>query len=59
MEEKVPCGTKVVAVTWKEKDLWILTRPMEKEEEARNLVFQESSSWGILNGTIKINECKK
>ncbi|HWY34503.1 MAG TPA: hypothetical protein VNX68_07645 [Nitrosopumilaceae archaeon] len=51
-------GQKVVNVTWKEDDMWILTRPMRAEEVAETCKFQEKSSYGIMNGTITIVETK-
>jgi len=54
----VPAGQKVVLVTWKVDDLWILTRPMKEGEEPEKYEFQESSSWGIFEGTVVIQEAK-
>ncbi len=49
-------GHKVIGVTWKATDLWILTRPMELGEEPTTLILQESSSWGMLEGKVVIHE---
>lgn len=57
----VLAGQKVINVTWKDKDdgnLWILTRPMRGNEKPETFTFRESSSWGILEGTIEIIEKK-
>lgn len=49
-------GQKVVNVTWKDHDLWILTRPMREDEEAEKLRFAERSSWGVWQGEITVIE---
>ena len=49
---------KVVNVTWKESDLWILTKPMSPNDVAETYTFYEKSSWGILSGTFIIKEQK-
>ncbi len=56
--ETLPSGQKLVVVTWKESHLWILTRPMRTNETAEIYQFKESSSFGILNGTVNIIEQK-
>lgn len=50
---------KVETVTWKQTDLWVLTRPMKKDEVAETLVFKEKSSFGMLEGKIILIESKK
>lgn len=55
----LPENTKLVNVTWKSDDLWILTQPMEPGDEPKNYRFKEKSSWGVLEGTIIIKEVKK
>jgi len=54
----VPQNYKVVNVTWKESDLWILVKPMSKKDSAESYVFFEKSGWGILNGQYTIIESK-
>lgn len=49
-------GTKVVNVTWRDDDLWIVTRVRKKDEAAENYTFFEKSSWGMLEGTIILKE---
>jgi hypothetical protein len=56
--EVLPKGRKLVNVTWKETELWILTRPMTVDDVAESYEFKESSSWGLLEGTVKIQEVK-
>jgi len=52
----LPENTKLVTVTWKETDLWLLYRQRKPNEVAESYKFQESSSWGVFEGTITINE---
>lgn len=47
---------KVVTVTFKESDIWVLTRKRKPDEAAETLQFREFSSLGVLNGTVIINE---
>ena len=51
-------GQKLVNVTWKESQMWILTRPMHPNEKAEDYTFYERSSFGILQGAVKIHEHK-
>lgn len=50
-------GLKLEEITWKgENNLWILSRPIRDGEEIETHTFQESSSWGIWEGTVTIIE---
>jgi hypothetical protein len=52
-------GQKLVTVTWKEgSNLWYLTRPMREGEVPQTYAFKESSSLGVIEGTIIIVESK-
>jgi hypothetical protein len=55
---ELPRGKKLVVVTWKDDDLWVLTRPMHANEKAETYRFQEESSWGIWEGTYVIKESR-
>lgn len=57
-ELNLPKGQKLVNVTWKEDDLWYLTRPMTQTDSAVSYTFHEKSSWGTLEGTYTIHETK-
>lgn len=50
---------KLVTVTWKEDQIWYLTRPMDSSEKAETYKFQEESSWGMIEGTVVISESKQ
>ena len=50
---------KLIEVTWKDNDLWILTKDMSNNDVAESCTFKESSSTGVFEGTIYINEHKE
>lgn len=57
-EINVTKGQKVVNVTWKEDDIWVLTKPMSETDSAEVYTFTESSSLGIMEGSVTIREEK-
>ncbi len=54
----LPRGEKLVMATWKDSDLWYLTRPMTPQDSAITYTFKEKSSFGIMQGTYIITESK-
>lgn len=51
---------KLELITWKDDDsLWYLTRPMREDEEPETHVYQQSSEWGVFEGTVTIIESKE
>ena len=54
----LPKGQKLVNVTWKESELWYLTRSMDSTDVAETYKFQEESSYGVMEGTYNIVETK-
>jgi hypothetical protein len=54
----LPKGQKLVNVTWKENQIWYLTRPMSAQDSCQTYTFHESSSWGVMEGTYTITETK-
>jgi len=52
----LPAGKKLVIATWKDSNLWLLTRDCRENEVPETYNFSESSSWGIFQGTIIIQE---
>lgn len=51
---------KLELITWKDDDsLWYLTRPMREDEEPETHVYQQSSEFGIFEGTVTIIESKE
>ena len=55
---KLPKGRKLVNVTWKETQIWYLTRNMDSNDVAETYEFHEESSYGVIEGTYKIIETK-
>ncbi len=58
-ELTLPAGQKLVNVTWKDSNLWYLTRPMTSSDSAVIYSFHEESSFGVWEGTYIIKEVKK
>lgn len=54
----LPAGQKLVNVTWKDSNIWYLTRPMRSDEKAESYTFQEKSNFGALEGTYILQENK-
>lgn len=50
---------KLEEITWKDDSLWYLTRPMTDNDIAETHIFQESSNFGVFEGTVTIIETKK
>lgn len=57
-EENLPRGQKLVNITWKESDVWILTKAMTKDDVAETYEFRESSTYGVMQGKVIIRESK-
>lgn len=57
-EVTLPAGEKLVTATWKDDDLWYLTRPMLTTDSAVTYTFKEKSSFGMMEGTYIIHETK-
>jgi hypothetical protein len=55
----LPANSKLVNVTWKEGQIWYLTKPMTKKDVAETYKFQEESSWGMVEGVYNIIETKE
>lgn len=54
----VPKGQKVIEATWKDSNLWYLTRPMREDEEPEIFTLQEDSNFGIIEGKVIFEESK-
>ena len=50
---------KLEEITWKDDSLWYLTRPMTDDDVAETHTFQQSSEWGVFEGTVTIVESKQ
>lgn len=58
MEIHLPAGQELMMVTWKDDDLFYLTRPMTPDYIPVTKTFQESSSWGVMESTVLFIESK-
>lgn len=54
----LPANTKLEMITWKEDSLWYLTRPMTENDVVETHLFQQSSNFGVFEGTVTIIETK-
>ncbi len=49
----LPVGQKFVNATWKEANLWYITRDVSPNEQCNQTYrFKESSSYGVWEGTV-------
>lgn len=55
----LPPNYKLVLVTWKQDSMWVLYRPMRKDEVPEEYIYQEDSTYGIIEGTIRIKESRE
>lgn len=53
---ELPSGQKVVNVTWKDDNLWILTRASRPGEVPETLTFTEHSKRGLIQGQVIVKE---
>ena len=56
MTVELPPCRKLIVATWKDSDLWYLTRPWREGDVAENPLFQEESALGIAEGTVTFHE---
>lgn len=47
-------GVRVVNVTWKDNDMWILTK--HDTTKPQTYTFKEKSNFGLMEGTVIIEE---
>lgn len=59
MTLELPPNTKLEVITWKDDSLWYCTRPMRKDEQAEIHTYQQSSEFGVFEGTVTIIESKQ
>lgn len=50
---------KLEEITWKDDDLWYLTRPMREDEEPEIHTFQQSKDFGVFEGTVTVVESRE
>ena len=54
----LPSKHKLVTLTWKQDDMWILYRPFREGEKAEYYIYREDSKFGLIEGTVIIKECE-
>lgn len=52
MTVNLPKGEKLTVATWKDTQLWYLTRPMQEGEQPETSIFRENSAFGIIEGSV-------
>jgi hypothetical protein len=50
---------KLITMTWKEGNLWMLTRNLKSTDDLDIYNFEEKSSFGMIEGTYIIRETRK
>lgn len=58
MTLKLEPNQKLEEITWKDDSLWYLTRPMTKDDMAETHTFQQTTNFGVFEGTVTIIETK-
>ena len=58
MTINLPAGQELMMVTWKDNDLFYLTRPMSPDYVPVTKVFHESSSYGVIGSTVYFKESR-
>lgn len=53
-EIELPPNNKLTLVTWKDDNLWILYRPMRKDEEPEVYVYREDSQFNLIEAYYKV-----
>ena len=52
-------GEKLETIDWEDDSLWYLTRPMKEEEEPQTYKLEQSSEFGVFEGTVTIIESRE
>ena len=56
---KLEKGQRLVEITFKDHDLWILTEPMDSDYVPKTKMFYEDSNFGVMQGKITIIESRE
>ena len=54
----LPKGQKLVNLTWKDSDLWVLTTEMDSGYIPKTYKFTEDSKFGMMEGTYIVKETR-
>ena len=58
MTINLPAGQELMMVTWKDNDLFYLTRPMSPDYVPVTKTLKENSSFGIIQSTVYFKESR-
>lgn len=58
MTVNLPKGQKLIMATWKQTSLFYLTEPMDSGYTPKTKVFQENSSWGVIESKVLFIESR-
>ena len=58
MTIELPKGQELMMVTWKDYDLFYLTRPMADDYVPMKKTFKENSAYGVLESTVYFIESR-
>lgn len=58
MTINLPAGQELMEATWKDDNLFYLTRPMSNDYVPTKKTFQESSSYGMMESTVVFIETR-
>lgn len=58
MTVNIDPGQKLITVTWKNDDMWYLTRPMRDDEAPEKYSFREDSNFGVMEGKVILQESR-
>ena len=58
MTIELPPGQKLETIDWEDDSLWYLTRPMSEDEESQTHILEQSSEFGVFEGTVTIVESR-
>jgi len=58
MTIELPPGQELMEFTWKDNDLFYLTRPMAPDYVPVTKTFKESSSLGVMESTVYFKESR-
>lgn len=56
----IPCGRKFVHSSWKDQDnsIWFAHRPSKPDETFEEIIYQQSSPLGVMQGKVVFRERK-
>lgn len=57
-EIRLEKGQRLLEITWKNSNLWLLTEPMDSDYVPKTKTFYEDSSFGLYEGTITVIESR-